>query len=118
GNTLFPGWTGDYLYLPVDFECAFVEACLVPGLPAWILCNRANDLYAILVFTGYQHLGVGVSLVNHVIGRKQVAAFQRLMHYLDHVVIWRRCRSGFNIGDQMRSVSVAALRKMHLVANP
>src|ERR1700730_3103421 len=40
------------------------------------------------------------------------------MHYLNHVVIRRRGRSGLNVGDQAWSILVATLCKVHLVSHP
>ena len=115
---MLTGGTCNHLGFPVDHEGALVEAGLIPRLPAWILCNGTNDFNAMLTLTDYQHLGIGVALVYQVLGWKKVAFLKRLMNYLNHVVIRRRRRSGFNIGDQTRSIGVAALRKMHFVADP
>jgi hypothetical protein len=40
------------------------------------------------------------------------------MHYFDPIVVRRRRRTGSNVGNQTRKIVVAALCKMHFVANP
>jgi hypothetical protein len=82
------------------------------------LRNRTNDLNAIIALTGYQYRGISVALVDQVLRRKQVAAIERPMHSFDPIVVRRRCRSGFNVGNQTRKIVVAALCKMHFAANP
>src|SRR6202022_3652703 len=46
GNALFSRRARDNRCLPIDHECALVEAGIVSGLPAWILRYGANDLDA------------------------------------------------------------------------
>jgi hypothetical protein len=43
---------------------------------------------------------------------------KRAMHYLNHVVIRRRGRSGLNVGDQAWSILIATLCKVHLASHP
>jgi hypothetical protein len=63
----------DHLSLPIDRECAFVQAGLLSRLPAWILRDETNDLDAMLASAVYPYVGIGVTLVHQVHGRKQVA---------------------------------------------
>jgi hypothetical protein len=51
------------------------------------LRNRTRDLNAIIALTGYQYRGIGVALVDQVLGRKQVASIERPMRSFDHIVV-------------------------------
>ena len=103
---------------PSRSRTRFCRSRPYPVIANWILRNRTNDLNAIIALTGCQYRGIGVALVDQVLGREQVAAIERPMRYFDHIVVRRRRRSGFNVGNQTRKIVVAALCKVHFVANP
>ena len=111
-------WASDGFRFPVDGESAFVKARALPRLPARILRDGADDRDTVLGLAANQHLGIGVSLVDQVLGGQQTAAAERAMNHFDHVVVRRRRRRSFDVGDQTRSRVVAALRKVNLVADP
>src|SRR5512135_605485 len=65
-----------------------------------------------------QDLGVGVALVDQVLTREQIALLLRLMHLVDHVVVWCRRRRRLDVDDQMRPVLIAGRGEVHLVTHP
>ena len=117
-EALLARWAGDGIGFPVNGEGAFLEACVLARLPTRVLRDGPDDRNPVLGLAADQHLGVGVALVDQVLGGKQAAAAERAVHHFDHVVVRRRGRRGFNVGDQAWSLLIAAFREVDLVAGP
>src|SRR6266704_4931533 len=52
--------------LPINHEVGLGKARTRLGLPARIVVNRANDGDPVVALAVHEHVGVGVTLVNHV----------------------------------------------------
>src|SRR5512135_367913 len=118
GDALLACRAGHDLPLPVDLEAPLVEARAGASLPARVLGYRADDGHAVLALAVDQDLGVGVALVDQVLTREQIALLLRLMHLVDHVVVWCRRRRRLDVDDQMRPVLIAGRGEVHLVTHP
>src|SRR5512135_1511303 len=92
GDALFARRASHHLPLPVHYEAPLVEPLAGAGLPAGVLGHRADDGHTVLTLAFDEDMSIGVTLVDQVLTRQQIAPLLRLMHHLDHVVVGGRRR--------------------------
>jgi hypothetical protein len=93
---LLPLRTCDDAFIPIDHEPRLIEAALRTSLPTGIVGDRSDNRDAVLPPTFDKHPRVGISLVNEVFGRKQIALLERSMNAVEHPVVgtmWNSSRT-------------------------
>ncbi len=113
-----PGGTDRPLALPIHDEVVHPEARRRPRLPTRNLARRSEQAHTIVTLTHHQQLRVQEAGV-HEMGRGQEPlSFEILMDVGCHIAIGRRCRSGLDMRDQVRSLILARPGQMRLVPDP
>src|SRR5512147_1484008 len=73
GDALFARRASHHLPVPVHCKAPLVEPLASAGLPAGVLGHRADDRHTVLTLAVDEDVGIGVTLVDQVLTRQQVA---------------------------------------------